>query len=436
MSTETEDTDFRPERYLSADGAAELDTHDVLAPVRSEFAIPRGTEGTDKVYLVGNSLGLQSRRSRAEVERELDRWAGLGADGHLEGESAWMPYHELLTDPMSLIVGGRPEEVVVMNTLTVNLHLQMISFYRPTAERHKILIEDHAFPSDHFAVESQIRQRGYDPATSLVTVAPRPGSDLIDGADLLAAIETHGDELALILLPGVQYYTGQVLPMADITRAGHAVGAYVGFDLAHAAGNIPLELYDWGVDFASWCTYKYLNSGPGGIAGCFVHNRHVADQSLPKFLGWWGTNKSTRFQMETEFDPIPTVESWQISNPPVLALAALRGSLDTFDAAGGMTALRSKSERQVAYLDAALSHVLGDRVQSITPTAMAERGCQFALRITASEHPGKAVQAELEQAGVACDWRYPDVIRVAPVPLYNTFGDLWRFTRILDGILR
>ncbi len=309
MSTETEDTDFRPERYLSADGAAELDTHDVLAPVRSEFAIPRGTEGTDKVYLVGNSLGLQSRRSRAEVERELDRWAGLGADGHLEGESAWMPYHELLTDPMSLIVGGRPEEVVVMNTLTVNLHLQMISFYRPTAERHKILIEDHAFPSDHFAVESQIRQRGYDPATSLVTVAPRPGSDLIDGADLLAAIETHGDELALILLPGVQYYTGQVLPMADITRAGHAVGAYVGFDLAHAAGNIPLELHDWGVDFASWCTYKYLNSGPGGIAGCFVHNRHVADQSLPKFLGWWGTNKSTRFQMETEFDPIPTVES-------------------------------------------------------------------------------------------------------------------------------
>ncbi len=428
--------DFRPDRYLTAEGAAELDAVDPLASMRHEFAIPAHGDGSEKVYLVGNSLGLQPRRARAEVERELDRWAGLGADAHLEGKSAWMPYHELLTDPMSLLVGGRPEEVVAMNTLTVNLHLQMISFYRPTAERHKILIEDHAFPSDHFAVESQIRQRGFDPATSLVTVAPRPGSELLDPADILAAIETHGNELALVLLPGVQYYTGQVLPMADITRAGHAVGAQVGFDLAHAAGNIPLELHDWGVDFASWCTYKYLNSGPGGIAGFFVHNRHVADQSLPKFLGWWGTNKATRFQMKTDFDPIPTVESWQISNPPVLALASLRGSLATFDAAGGMTVLRAKSERQVAYMDAALAAVLGDRVQSITPTAMPERGCQFALRITSADHPGKEVQAKLEEAGVACDWRYPDVIRVAPVPLYNTYADIWRFTQILDGILQ
>ncbi len=435
-SSEDQAVDVRSDGYLSAAGAAELDAADPLARMRSEFAIPTNADGSDKVYLVGNSLGLQSRRTRAEVVRELDRWADLGADGHLEGESAWMPYHELLTDPMSLIVGGRPEEVVVMNTLTVNLHLQMISFYRPTPKRHKILIEDHAFPSDHFAVESQIRQRGYDPASSLVTVAPRPGSAVLDAADVLTAIESHGEELALVLLPGVQYYTGQVLPMADITRAGHEVGAYVGFDLAHAAGNIPLELHDWGVDFASWCTYKYLNSGPGGIAGFFVHNRHVADQSLPKLLGWWGTNKSTRFQMETEFDPIPTVESWQISNPPVLALAALRGSLDTFDAAGGMTALRAKSERQVAYMDSALAQILGDRVQSITPTALSDRGCQFALRIMSADHPGKVVQAELEAAGVACDWRHPDVIRVAPVPLYNTFGDIWRFTRILDGILR
>ncbi len=427
---------FDPTSYLSAEGADALDAGDPLAPWRSRYAIPRNTDGSEKIYLVGNSLGLQGDLSRRYVETELQRWAELGADGHLDGELAWMPYHELLTDPMSLVVGGRPEEVVVMNTLTVNLHLQMISFYTPTADRHKILIEDHAFPSDHFAVESQIRQRGFDPDQSLITVAPRSGSDLLDPADILAAIEAHGDELALVLLPGVQYYTGQVLPMADITRAGHAVGAHVGLDLAHAVGNVGLELHDWGVDFASWCTYKYLNSGPGGIAGFYVHNRHTADQSLPKFLGWWGTNKSTRFQMETDFDPIPTVESWQISNPSVLAMASLRGSLDMIDEAGGMTALRAKSEQQVLYMDAVLATVLGERVRSITPTALAERGCQFALRITSAHHPGRQVQQQLEASGVACDWRHPDVIRVAPVPLYNSFADIWRFAQILDGILQ
>jgi len=322
-----------------------------------------------------------------------------------------------------------------MNTLTANLHFQLISFYRPTPERHKILIEDHAFPSDHFAVESQIRQRGFDPATSMVTVEPRSGSELIDSGDVLAAIETHGDELAVVLLPGVQYYTGQVLPMADITRAGHRVGAYVGFDLAHAAGNIPLELHDWGVDFASWCTYKYLNSGPGGIAGCFIHNRHVADPTLPKLTGWWGTNKSTRFEMENTFDAIPTVESWQVSNPAVLPMASLRGSLESIEAAGGVTALRAKSEQQIVYMDALLGTVIGDRVESITPRAMAERGCQFALRITDTRFDGKDVQNRLEEAGVACDWRYPDVIRVAPVPLYNSYRDIFEFVEILDGIL-
>ena len=426
---------FDPTRHLSAAGAAELDAVDPLGPLRACYSIPKNPDGSDKVYFVGNSLGLLSRQSREQVELELNRWADLGADGHLNGETAWMPYHELLTDPMAAIVGGRTEEVVVMNTLTVNLHLLMISFYQPRPERHKILIEEHAFPSDHFAVESQIRQRGFDPATSLVTVAPRPGSELLDPSDIIDAIEANGDDLALVLLPGVQYYTGQVLPMTDITRAGHGVGSYVGFDLAHAAGNIQLELHDWGVDFASWCTYKYLNSGPGGIAGCFVHNRHVANPDLPRLLGWWGTSKATRFQMKTEFDPIPTVESWQISNPPVLALAALRGSLETFDLAGGMTALRTKSEQQMQYLDALLAAVIGDRVECITPTELEQRGCQFALKIVAPGHQGQDVQESLEEAGVACDWRYPDVIRVAPVPLFNTYFDIYRFVEILDVIL-
>ena len=435
-SAQTSTEAFDPGPYLSSDGAAALDAADPLAAVRSNFSIPKHHDGLDKTYLVGNSLGLMSHQSRRHVEQELDRWASLAIDGHLTGESAWMPYHELLTGPMAAVVGGNDDEVVIMNTLTVNLHLQMVSFYRPTPKRHKILIEAHAFPSDHFAVESQIRQRGYDPATSLITVEPRPGSELINPDDVMAAIAAAGDELALVLLPGVQYYTGQVLPMEAITAAGHAVGAYVGWDLAHAAGNVPLHLHDWGADFASWCTYKYLNSGPGAVAGCFVHRRHVGDRSLPKLLGWWGTNKATRFEMETTFDPAPTVDSWQISNPPVFGMAPLRGSLEVFESAGGVEALRVKSQRQVAYMDRLLADVIGDRSESITPVPFEQRGCQFALRITDPAHPGQEVQTKLEEAGVACDWRFPDVIRVAPTPLYNTFSDIYRFIEIFDEILK
>ncbi|MGI9595827.1 MAG: kynureninase, partial [Acidimicrobiales bacterium] len=274
------------------DHAVALDRSDPLAHLREQFLIPRHHDGSEQVYLVGNSLGLPTTATKHHVDRELDRWATLGVAGHFTGETAWAPFHELLTEQMAGIVGGRPNEVVVMNGLTVNLHLLMVSFYRPTPARHKILIEDHAFPSDHFAVESQIRQRGFDPARSLVTVAPRPGSEVIDPADIFDAIEQHGDELALVMLPGVQYYTGQVFPMADIVSAGHRVGASVGFDLAHAAGNIPLRLHQWDADFATWCNYKYLNGGPGAVAGCFVNDRHVRDRSLPKFLGWWGTNKA------------------------------------------------------------------------------------------------------------------------------------------------
>ncbi|MYJ81057.1 MAG: kynureninase, partial [Acidimicrobiaceae bacterium] len=321
------------------------------------------------------------------------------------------------------------------NSLTVNLHLLMVSFYDPTPERHKILIEDHAFPSDHFAVESQIRQRGHDPAVSLVVARPRAGEETLRRDDLLALIAEHGPELALVMLPGVQYFTGQVLPMADITAAAHGVGARVGFDLAHAVGNIPLVLHDWGVDFAAWCSYKYLNGGPGGIGGAFVHERHVGDRSLPKFLGWWGQRPDIRFEMGTVFDPIGTAESWQLSNPPILVMAALRASLDTFDRAGGMEPLRAKSQQQIEYLDFLLAEVIGDRVESITPAALAERGCQHSLRILMPGVDGQAVHQALEDAGVACDWRYPDVIRVAPVPLYNSFTDIHRFVTILDRIL-
>lgn len=408
--------------------AAELDATDALAHLRQEFELPEG------IYLVGNSLGALPKAARTYVNTEFDRWSALGVEGHFTGDLAWKDYHELLTSQLANLVGAQPTEVVAMNALTVNLHLLLVSFYRPDQRRHKILIEGHAFPSDHFAAESQIRQRGFDPSESLILVNPRPGEETLRTEDILSAIEEHRDQLALVLLPGVQYYTGQVLPMADITAAGHAVGAVVGFDLAHAAGNVPLELHDWGVDFAAWCTYKYLNSGPGGVGAAYVHDRHVDDQTLPKLLGWWGTNKSTRFKMTTEFDAIPSAESWQLSNAPVLSMAALRASLDLFETAGGMAPLRAKSEQQITFLDRRLTETLGDRIENITPRALSERGCQFALRINAGD--GRRVFDQLEEARVFCDWREPDAIRVAPVPLYNSFQDIDRFVNILDGIVQ
>ncbi len=408
--------------------AAELDSAAPLARLRDAFHLP------GELYLVGNSLGALPKSAPNYVATEFERWATLGVEGHFTGELAWKDYHALVSDQLARLVGAGRDEVVAMNGLTVNLHLLLISFYRPTPKRHKILIEAHAFPSDHFAAESQIRQRGFDPAQSLVTLAPRPGEETLRVDDMLATIAELGDELALVMLPGVQYYTGQVMPMATLTAAGHDVGAVVGFDLAHAVGNIELDLHDWNVDFAAWCSYKYLNSGPGGVAGAYVHRRHVTDQTLPKLLGWWGTNPSTRFEMATDFDAIDTVESWQLSNAPVLAMATLRASLDLFDEAGGIEALRSKSERQIEFFDRRLDEVIGDRVSNITPRALEERGCQFALQVTAGD--GKRVFDALEAARVLCDWREPDVIRVAPVPLYNSFRDIERFVQILDGIVQ
>lgn len=423
------------EYTTSAETAAMLDASDPLRSIRAEFKIPAASDGSEQIYFVGNSLGAIPARTFDHVGDELHRWAQLGVAGHFTGPTAWEPYHELLTDQMAAVVGANHDEVVVMNSLTVNLHLLMMSFYEPTPERHKVLIEDHAFPSDHFAVESQIRQRGLDPATSLVIVGPRPGTETLHPDDVLDAITHHGEQLALVLLPGVQYFTGQVLPMAAITRAGHEVGARVGFDLAHAAGNIPLQLHDWNVDFAVWCGYKYLNGGPGGAGGAYVHSQHITNQDLPKLLGWWGTRKDTRFEMATVFEAIPTVESWQVSNAPILSMAALKASLDVIDEAGGINRLREKSERQIAYFDFLLDTVLGPRIENLTPRPMHERGCQFALRVTDPAIDGKAIFKRLGSADVACDWRHPDVIRVAPVPLYNSFTDIHRFVALLDRLL-
>ncbi len=411
----------------STSSAAELDAADPLANLRHEFELPEG------IYLVGNSLGALPKAARTAIQTEVDRWATLGVEGHFTGELAWKNYHELLTQPMAALTGTHSDEVVAMNGLTVNLHLLMVSFYTPTPQRHKILIEAGAFPSDHFAAESQIRQRGFDPATSLITIGPRDGESVLRTDDIVATIAEHGEELCLVLLPGVQYYTGQVLPIAEITEAGHAVGAMVGFDLAHAVGNIELNLHDDDVDFAAWCTYKYLNSGPGGVAGAFVHRRHVTNQDLPKFLGWWGTNPETRFAMATEFDAMQSVESWQLSNAPIFQMAALRASLDLFQQAGGMSALRAKSEQQIRFFDRRLTESLGDRVENLSPAEMHQRGCQFALRVVSGD--GRAVFEQLEHERVFCDWREPDAIRVAPVPLYNSFDDIDRFVDILDRIV-
>ncbi len=415
--------------------ASRLDRVDPLAGLRDHFAIPKSADGSDSVYLVGHSLGAMPSATPGYVAAELDRWAQIGVAGHHQAPNPWVDYHDLVVEQMARVVGGSTDEVVVMNALTVNLHLMMTSFYRPTSQRHVVLIEEHAFPSDHFAVESQIRQRGLDPETSLVVVSPRPGEQLLRSTDILDSIAEIGEQLAVVLLPGIQYYTGQVLDMASIVEAGHRVGATVGFDLAHAAGNIELELHDWDVDFAVWCTYKYLNSGPGGVGGAFVHRRHVADQELHKYLGWWGNRRDTRFEMSTVYEPVSTAESWQVSNSAVVLLASLRASLDLVDRAGGMPAIRKKSELQIGYLDYLLDTEMQGRIESITPRPLSERGSQFALEVVDRSVDGREVFDGLTDGGVSCDWRFPNVIRVAPTPLYNSFSDIRRFVSILDQLI-
>jgi kynureninase len=379
--------------------------------------------GEEHIYMCGNSLGLQPKRTKEFLNQELDDWAIFGVEGHFHAKNPWLPYHEFLAESYAKIVGAKSSEVVAMNTLTVNLHLMMVSFYRPTQKRHKIIIEGDAFPSDIYAVESQIKHHGFLPENSLIKLRPRDGESAIRTEDIAAILEAEGDEIALIMLGGVNYYTGQVFDFEIITRLAHSKGIAVGFDLAHAAGNIKLELHKWGVDFAVWCSYKYLNSGPGSVAGAFVHEKHH-NTNLPRFAGWWGHNKEERFKMPDKFNPITSAEGWQLSNPPILSLAAIRASLSIFDEVG-MDKLVSKSIKLTDYLVFLLNTIKTDRIEIITPK---ERGCQLSIRV---KNGDKKLFDSITVKGVIADWREPDVIRVAPIPLYNSFQDVFNFYAIL-----
>ncbi|MCD9027626.1 kynureninase [Luteimonas sp. BDR2-5] len=411
---------------FSDDHARQQDAADPLRAFRDAFLIPRFGD-VEQAYFVGNSLGLQPRGARAQVEDVLDKWAMEAVEGHFRGNSQWMTYHALVGEQLAEVVGAEPSEVVAMNSLTANLHLLMVSFYRPTRERPAILMEAGAFPSDRYALESQLRFHGFDPATDLIELEPDAPGGLFSMAAIEAAIAMHGPRLALVLWPGVQYRTGQAFDLAEITRLGHAAGAVVGFDLAHAAGNLPLRLHDSGADFAVWCHYKYLNAGPGAVAGAFVHARH-AHTDRPRFAGWWGHDAATRFQMGPHFQPTPGAEGWQLSNPPILGLAPLRASLDLF-AQAGMPALRRKSEILTGYLETLIHAQLDDVLDIVTPDEPARRGAQLSLRVRGGREQGRALFESLAAQGVLGDWREPDVIRISPAPLYNTHADILRFVR-------
>jgi kynureninase len=406
--------------------ALQQDSQDDLRHFREQFFIPQH-EGREQAYFCGNSLGLQPRSLPAALTEELTNWAENGVEGHFHGKHPWMPYHEFVRDSLASVVGAMPSEVVAMNSLSVNLHLMMVSFYHPTKERNAILIEAGAFPSDRYAVESQVRFHGFDPAESLIEIEPDLPGGIFSMQHIEKIIAEHGHRIALILWPGVQYRTGQYFDLTEITRLGHAAGCKVGFDLAHAAGNLPLNLHDSGADFAAWCSYKYLNSGPGAIAGCFVHDRH-ANAKLPRFAGWWGHDKTTRFKMGPEFIPTPGADGWQLSNPPIFALAPLRVSLEIFQQAG-MQNLRKKSLKLTAYLEALIKQELQNTLSIATPANPDQRGCQLSLRVNAGREQGRALFEALSAQGIIGDWREPDVIRISPTPLYNNHSDVLRFIR-------
>jgi kynureninase len=411
--------------------AVEMDRRDPLAHFRQLFHFPKTKNGEECIYLCGHSLGLQPKSASSFIEHALHDWAQLGVEGHFHAAHPWMPYHRQLTQPTAALVGADPVEVVVMNSLTVNLHLMMVSFYRPSTRRHKILIERGAFPSDQYAVESQIRFHGLDPASSLLELTPREGESCLRHEDIDSLIDREGESIALILLGGVNYATGQLFDMERITKAGHRRGCVVGFDLAHAAGNVPLRLHDWGPDFAVWCSYKYLNGGPGCVAGCFVHERHAHAQAMPRFAGWWGHDEATRFQMGPDFRPMPGAEGWQLSNPPILALAPLRASMEIFVEAG-MERLRDKSVLLTAYMEFLLEPNASEKFSVITPRDEQQRGAQLSIRLP---RHGRGLCDRLALAGVVGDWREPDTFRVAAVPLYNSFQDVFRFVQRFSAAL-
>jgi kynureninase len=418
--------------HFSADEnfALQLDGEDPLQQVREKFYLPLGKDGKPLIYFAGNSLGLMPKSARGIVEEELGNWAKLGVDAHHATGTPWYTYQEALRDPTARLVGAKPLEVICMNSLTVNLHLMMATFYRPTKSRFKILMEEPAFPSDTYAIKTQIAHHGLNPREALVLARPRNGEFAIQTEDIVDLIEKHANQLAIVMFAGVNFFTGQLFDIERITAAAQAGGIVVGFDLAHAVGNAPLKLHDWNVDFAVWCSYKYLNAGPGAVAGAFLHERHATNTKLPRFAGWFGNDPNTRFRLhlEPEFVPVPSADGWQISNPPIFSMAPLRASLAVFDDAGGMEPLRAKSIRLTGYLEFLLTEIGSKKFTVITPRNPDERGCQ--LSILAHEHP-KELLKELETAGVKCDFREPNVIRVAPTPLYNTFHEVWRFARIL-----
>ena len=404
---------------------------------RADFWLPRyaGDNAGEAAYFAGNSLGPQPRALRARLGELLDDWASLGVEGHFAAGRPWLSYHALLRGPAARLVGALPEEVVVMNSLTVNLHLLMASFYRPAPDRHAILIEDSAFPSDSYAVRSQAAFHGYDPDEAIIRLRPRQGEATLRTGDVVRSIHENSGKLALVLLGAVNYYTGEFLDMRAITRAGHEAGAAVGWDLAHAAGNVPLDLHDLGADWAAWCSYKYLNSGPGSLSGAFVHSRHLTDRALPRLAGWWSTREAVRFEMAPAVTPVDTADSWQVSNPPILSMAAVLLSLEMFDETG-MATLRAKSVRLTRYLEELLGEVCARRsgVGVITPRDPERRGAQLSVRIDG--HDAGQLVAELKDAhGVYADARRPDVIRLAPAPMYNTFRDCWRAAAALDAVL-
>ncbi len=415
----------------SLEYAKKQDAEDALASFRNKFHIPKNASGEELIYLCGNSLGLQPKITSEYIKEELTDWANLGVEGHVEGKHPWLPYHEFLTENMAKIVGAKPSEVVVMNTLTTNLHLMMVSFYQPTKTKFKIVVESDAFPSDKYAVESQLKFHGFDPKDGLILWKPRKGEVLCRFEDLEEIMKTHGNEIALLMIGSTNYYTGQSFPLKKITELGHKYNSMVGFDLAHGAGNIQPNLHEIGADFAVWCTYKYLNSGPGSLGGCFVHERHANNENLNRFAGWWGHNKKTRFNMRHEFDALPGAEGWQLSNPPILSMAAIRASLDTF-AEAGFDNIRKKSEKLTGYLEFLLDEMKNESINVITPRNPEERGCQLSIQV---KNADKNLHTKLTEAGVISDWREPDVIRVAPAPLYNSFEDVFKFSEKLKNVL-
>jgi kynureninase len=429
-------TDLFTDAYALARDAA-----DPLSALRDEFHVPRWNDPRhgdgEQAYFCGNSLGLQPKGARAVVDEVMGKWAREAVEGHFLEPAPWMPYHALVRDGLAQVVGAEPAEVVAMNSLTANLHLMMVGFYRPTRERPAILMEAGAFPSDRYALESQVRFHGFDPATDLIEVEPDAAEGTFSMAAIERAIAQHGPRLALVVWPGVQYRTGQAFDLAEIARLGHAAGAVVGFDLAHAVGNLPLQLHDADADFAVWCHYKYMNSGPGAVGGCFVHARH-AQTTRPRFAGWWGHDQSSRFRMGPDFVPTPGADGWQLSNPPILGLAPLRASLDLFARAGGMQALRERSLRLTGYLEALIGERLADTLRIVTPRDPGQRGAQLSLRVAGGRtvpdgSSGRALFEYLEHNGIVGDWREPDVIRISPAPLYNSHADILRFVRGVEA---